>query len=250
MREEPIIDPCQPSPCGPNSRCRKMNNVAICSCLPSYIGSPPGCRPECVVNADCALNKACSDQKCRNPCPNTCGFNARCQVVNHNPICSCMSGFIGDPFIRCIIEESKILPETSLNISKFKYFIVIEPLIIADPIDPCQPSPCGPNSQCQKTNGHAVCSCLPSYVGNPPSCRPECVQNSDCPSSLACINMKCQNPCTGLCGVNAECSVIYHRGICQCAAKYTGDPFTQCSLIPCKNYNYYHVFFSGFEPNK
>lgn len=36
-----------------------------------------------------------------------CGLNAQCQIVNHNPICSCLSGFTGDPFVRCFIEESK-----------------------------------------------------------------------------------------------------------------------------------------------
>lgn len=36
-----------------------------------------------------------------------CGLNAHCQIVNHNPICSCLSGFTGDPFVRCFIEESK-----------------------------------------------------------------------------------------------------------------------------------------------
>lgn len=107
MKVEPILDPCQPSPCGSNAQCRKINNVAVCSCLPSFIGSPPSCRPECVVSADCSLNKACSNQKCKDPCPGTCGFNARCQVVNHNPICSCAKGYTGDPFIRCVVEESK-----------------------------------------------------------------------------------------------------------------------------------------------
>jgi hypothetical protein len=107
VREEPITDPCHPSPCGPNSQCRKVSNVAVCSCKPSYIGSPPNCRPECVLNADCSLDKACNNQKCRDPCPGTCGINARCQVVNHNPICSCNNGYTGDPFIRCIVEESK-----------------------------------------------------------------------------------------------------------------------------------------------
>lgn len=108
VREEPIVDPCQPSPCGPNSQCRKVNNVAVCSCIKSYIGSPPNCKPECVVSADCNLDKSCTSYKCRDPCPGTCGINARCQVVNHSPICSCKNGFVGDPFIRCVPEESKL----------------------------------------------------------------------------------------------------------------------------------------------
>jgi hypothetical protein len=72
-----------------------------------YIGTPPSCRPECVVSADCPQDKACLNQKCKDPCPGTCGQNARCQVVNHNPICSCPPGHTGDPFNRCFKEECK-----------------------------------------------------------------------------------------------------------------------------------------------
>lgn len=88
--------------------CRPINGNAVCSCQPNYIGSPPSCRPECMVSADCAQDKACVNQKCADPCPGTCGLNARCQVVNHNPICSCAPGFTGDPFVRCL-QESKAL---------------------------------------------------------------------------------------------------------------------------------------------
>lgn len=70
---------------------------------------PPDCRPECVVSAECSQDKACQNLKCIDPCPGTCGSNARCQVLNHNPICSCTSGYTGDPFLRCFIEDSKLL---------------------------------------------------------------------------------------------------------------------------------------------
>lgn len=61
-----------------------------------------------MISADCALDKACINTKCQDPCPGTCGVNARCHVVNHNPICSCSPGFTGDPFVRCLEEKSKI----------------------------------------------------------------------------------------------------------------------------------------------
>lgn len=99
--EPPRVNPCEPSPCGPNSQCREVNGHAVCSCVIGYIGSPPSCKPECTVSSDCALDKACINLKCRDPCPGTCGLNARCQVTNHNPICSCQPGYSGDPFIRC-----------------------------------------------------------------------------------------------------------------------------------------------------
>lgn len=107
VQDIPNEMPCSPSPCGLNSRCREIDNHAVCSCLPDMIGAPPNCRPECLVSSECPLDKSCINQKCKNPCENVCGLNARCLVVNHNPICSCELGFIGDPFIRCIKEEQR-----------------------------------------------------------------------------------------------------------------------------------------------
>ena len=99
--EKPVGDVCSPSPCGPNSQCRNFNGQPVCSCLPGFIGSAPACRPQCVVNSDCAQNKACSNQKCIDPCKGTCGLTAKCQVVNHSPICSCPPSYTGDPFVQC-----------------------------------------------------------------------------------------------------------------------------------------------------
>ena len=95
------VNPCQPSPCGPNSICRQNNGNAVCSCLPQFVGSPPGCRSECIVNSECALTQSCVNQKCVNPCPDPCGINTDCRVINHSPICRCKSGFTGDPFTSC-----------------------------------------------------------------------------------------------------------------------------------------------------
>jgi len=106
-------NPCEPSPCGPNSQCRAVNGYAVCSCLANFVGSPPACRPECVVSSECPQNQACINQRCGDPCPGTCGTNARCQVVNHNPICSCPPGNTGDPFVRCVPEQRK---QTSINL--------------------------------------------------------------------------------------------------------------------------------------
>lgn len=106
-RPERPRNPCIPSPCGPYSECRQVDNHAVCSCQKNYIGSPPACRPECMVSSECPQNKACIKQKCQDPCVGTCGYNARCQVVSHNPICSCSPGFTGDPFVRCVKEERK-----------------------------------------------------------------------------------------------------------------------------------------------
>lgn len=94
-------NPCQPNPCGPNSKCLETNGQAQCSCLPNYSGAPPNCRPECVTSSECPFNKACIKLECVDPCPGVCGTNAICRVKSHSPICTCLEGFTGESFSRC-----------------------------------------------------------------------------------------------------------------------------------------------------
>lgn len=212
-----------------------INNHAVCSCRTNFIGTPPSCRPECVVSSECPLDKACIGQRCKDPCPGTCGLNARCQVTNHNPICSCKQGFTGDPFVRCIPEDSKLFStidfETFSKISN-KIVQIGRPVVSDPPRNPCEPSPCGPNSQCKPVGNTAACSCLPNYIGRAPNCRPECTSNSECSSMQACINEKCKNPCPGSCGTFATCVVQNHQPSCKCYDGYTGDPYSACMVIP------------------
>lgn len=102
LTEEPR-NPCFPSPCGPNTVCRVSNGVAVCECIAGFTGSPmtSGCRPECVISADCPRNRACVNNKCVDPCPGVCGYRATCQVINHSPVCSCPPPLLGDPFTEC-----------------------------------------------------------------------------------------------------------------------------------------------------
>lgn len=102
------LNPCIPSPCGPNSQCRAVGDIPACSCLPNYVGRTPNCRPECTINSECAPNLACINERCRDPCPGSCGFSAICNVVNHSPVCICQTGFTGDPFSGCQPIPSKM----------------------------------------------------------------------------------------------------------------------------------------------
>lgn len=202
---------CNPSPCGPNSICKVIGDAPSCACLPEFIGSPPYCRPECISNGECSSRLACIRQKCEDPCPGVCGTNAQCHVISHAPVCVCQPGYVGDPFTGCYIDPIKERPVEYIN--------------------PCMPSPCGINAMCREQNGAASCSCLSDYIGNPyEGCRPECVLNSDCPPSRACIRNKCHDPCPGTCAQNAFCQVINHIPSCTCYPRYTGDPFRYCSI--------------------
>lgn len=210
---------CQPSPCGPFSECQVRNQQVSCSCLPGYQGSPPQCRPECMISSECPLNQACIAQKCSDPCPGLCGQGAECHVFSHTPSCICPAGTRGDPLIQCT-------PETQL--------IVLETITI------CQPSPCGANARCIQQNGAGTCQCLQNYFGNPyEGCRPECLLDADCISTMTCQNMQCRDPCIGICGQNALCRALNHLPICSCRPGYSGDPYTFCQLLKQCKFNYF-----------
>lgn len=114
------IDPCVPSPCGLYSTCHRTGDVPSCSCLPGYIGSAPNCRPECTINSDCSSDLACIRERCVNPCPGSCGVGAKCDVVNHTPICTCFDGLVGDPFVKC--EPKPFIRKTPVLLSTQQIF--------------------------------------------------------------------------------------------------------------------------------
>lgn len=104
---EPVVtDLCNPSPCGPNANC----NDGICTCLTEYNGDPYfECRPECTISSECPRNKACVRNHCVDPCVNTCGINANCEVVNHMAICTCPMRTTGNAFIQCSPIKGELL---------------------------------------------------------------------------------------------------------------------------------------------
>ncbi len=230
--KDEVLQPCNPSPCGANAVCKELNGAGSCTCLPEYYGDPySGCRPECVTNNDCPSDRACLNNKCKDPCPGVCGQNALCHATKHTPSCTCLEGYTGNPFSAC----HEPPPPPSKNGSKMFFFpqrtiVKLNFLHIYSEqnIQPCIPSPCGPNSQCREVDNHAVCSCLPNYIGSAPNCRPECVVSSECAQDKACLNKKCQDPCPGTCGQNARCQVVSHNPICSCSPDFTGDPFVRC----------------------
>lgn len=232
---EPIFDPpsetpmpCNPSPCGINAVCKERAGAGSCLCLPEYHGDPYiECRPECVLNSDCHKNKACVKNKCIDPCPGVCGIYAECFVTNHIPMCSCITGYTGNPATQC----TKIIHGKYLGNYDERYNANDQQTSDAPvPQNPCHPSPCGPFSECRNHNGYAICSCRPNYIGSPPSCRPECSVSTDCIPNKACVNKKCSDPCPGTCGQNARCHVTNHSPICSCPTGYSGDPFVRCLI--------------------
>lgn len=63
-----------------------------------------------------------------------------------------------------------------------------------------------------------------------PPALPECTSDSDCPTSRACMNNHCQDPCAVSypCGEFAECTTVQHRPICNCPDGWAGSPQGYC----------------------
>lgn len=118
-------NPCDDLPCGNNALCTVLDGVVKCNCIPPYIGDPyTGCKPECLMNSDCIGHLACVNQHCRDPCPGVCAINAICEVFNHIPVCSCQTGYTGDPFQSCVQDRPGLFIILNLlNYYKFTYYI-------------------------------------------------------------------------------------------------------------------------------
>ena len=108
--------------------------------------------------------------------------------------------------------------------------------------DPCLYQKCGINAVCDARNHRAYCSCIENHKGDPYTLckRYECLRDEDCPTTLACRNEKCVDPCA--CALNAECDARNHRGYCTCLPRHTGDPYgIEC--VPSKHY-YQSIFLN------
>ena len=237
---EPIVDPCNPSPCGINAQCtsRPGSRHATCSCPPHLqYGSPyVECKPECVLNSDCPSHLACVSQRCTDPCPGACGANALCRAVNHFAQCYCPPGMEGDARIRCrervIVQPPKPRPECEVD----QECPNDKQCIRNKCQDACLNTICAPNADCKGVNHRAVCSCREGETGNPYTrCYPiGCRSDSECQYDQACINKDCVNPCLyDKCGVNAECRPSAHKAQCYCPERFYGNPRIRCERPQC-----------------
>jgi len=258
----PRPDPCQPSPCGPNTECMEnRQGNPVCRCLAGYIPMPDtisGCRRECEVDSDCGPGNVCDQYRCvprPDPCdPSPCGPNTECNENRQgNPVCTCLPGYQPQPdtITGCSKIEARTPPpdpcfpspcgpNTNCNVNRLgnpvcqciSGYIPAPDTITGckEKPDPCNPNPCGPNADCVPTGDTATCRCPAGYKGDPfVSCRKgDCEYDRECPQSLACFNYNCKDPCIGTCGQNTNCEVRNHRPICSCVEGFRGDPLISC----------------------
>jgi len=201
------VNPCLlDQSCGKNAECLATNHRAICECRQGFRGDPYnacyiiGCRSD----SECPSDKACINSDCQHPCivSNPCApVNAECFNQNHQAVCRCRPGFIGNPFFSCTPEP---MPECIVDSDCPSQLACIDEQCQ----NPCTViQPCQAPAECRVIDTAPVrtmiCRCPDGYVGgNDGQCRPVeplkalgCTADIQCPSDKACFNGICRNPC-------------------------------------------------------
>lgn len=88
----------------------------------------------CDNNNDCPDHAACRNKLCINPCAfdDPCSPTAFCKVFNHEPVCTCPDGYIGDPTISCTLRRfkfNKVLKSVDIKIIEFQHLVLNVQLI-------------------------------------------------------------------------------------------------------------------------
>lgn len=300
-------DPCSIyRACPHNAICRAENHRAICSCLSDTKSDPftPCDRQEVVQTTDCQSDndclfgymcnfgscvqgcrkddqcipsEACINGDCVNPCElaNACGLNADCTTNAHKPVCSCHSGFIGDPQLECrplqetrgcksdnecghrlICENSKCV----IGCRDSQGCASDESCINRICQNPCSLyGVCGRNAICKPNSHTAICTCPHGYKGNPnvlcTEAPPQCLKDSECVLGQICENTQCVSGCRHDNNCPEDRSCIH--GSCQnpcllpgsCGLNALCQPFNHKARCECIE-NFRGNPFQHCEPSK
>lgn len=205
------------SDCSCGEKCYNGGCRSLCSnrnkCPQRQICQQGLCVPGCNNNRDCGDDMICSSKQCVTVCQDSsCGKKAMCLANRHRAVCSCPSGFSGDPekeckAVECTKHEDCGADEECSDEGTCKNICL---------------NACGSNAICRSVNRLPQCSCPPNYVGNP---KLECSK----PPAGSCL----RNPC----GINARCRDLEDGDYeCTCPPGCAGSPQTQCfcgSMLPC-----------------
>ncbi|PNF25788.1 hypothetical protein B7P43_G12126 [Cryptotermes secundus] len=240
-------NPCEnPDACGRNAECLPTAHTALCRCPAQTRGDAKvECvQLECADSNDCTPSKACIDSRCVDPCslPNVCGQNAHCLPLNHVGVCSCYSGYTGNPQLGCVTVQycstnSQCPAGTRCNSGICTSECTSARECISDQLciqGVCQPT-CKSNYSCPAFQFCQNSICVKEV---------RCQTDYDCSDTETCIEnavgqAECLNACDGpiLCGRNAECTAQHHQSLCSCKTGYHGNPIDDkigCQPIECE----------------
>lgn len=229
---------CQPT-CKSNSSCPEFQfcNNNICVQELKCYGDD-----ECNPDEKC-LRNAVGQTECGDACSGIlCGRNAECTSVNHEAVCTCKTGFRGNPRdekigckkiecendndcsndklcdqntckIACLV-ENPCGDNAVCSAEYHKQVCYCQPGFTGDPhkschlIDFCEDKPCASGARCHNSRGSFRCHCPTGTVGDPykEGCKSavECNINEDCPPTAECDKSDGVPKCRNTCQ-NKQC---------------------------------------------
>lgn len=230
--------------CAVDERCVNNRCHIQCTkdreCPTSEICLQNVCNVGCRSDSDCSSTETCINNFCMDPCASStaCGTNALCQVYNHEKVCSCNDGTIGNPFVECTrkftqcdqrFSSSSVSTCESGQICHSSYCF-----------EQCySDKDCLNNEKCLSNICSTICSnhnsCPNGFVCEAGVCVPGCRQDSECSTTDICISQKCMNACENpaSCGLGAVCVANNHQAQCSCPAQHTGNPNIECKFMNC-----------------
>nr|XP_027235383.1 neurogenic locus notch homolog protein 4-like [Penaeus vannamei] len=197
------VDPCRlANPCSHLAECTVVGHMPDCTCILGYVGNGYYCelstttsttpgpiahfpthttvRPEvatrpqsheveyeCTRDFECDDDEMCHNRECEPVCivSNPCtGDNTACRGINHRPVCQCLPGFVGNPFIEC----KRPLPSTpSPECLSDRECPDNKACAQRECINPCILSnPCSLYAECTTRDHFPVCTCILGFTGN------------------------------------------------------------------------------------
>lgn len=254
------VNPCATVACGTNEQCQlDTNSNPVCHCKDSYVWNPvsSSCEkpsiPDCRIDSDCHSAASCRADvlgilKCTPICASfQCPVNSVCIAENHQGVCQCLPGFIGNPNDRngCRTDRQNQC-STSAECPESEKCVKDVASGLLQCRSACDDIRCGPHAVCITNNHVAQCQCPPGpYDGDPYNvthgCQSvPCVYNHDCPPTKLCnrLTHTCYNVCDEQsCGENAICIAENQHAVCQCPPGYRGDPIPDFGCKPTSTCN-------------
>lgn len=230
--------------CGPGAECIIQSHRAQCVCPIGTQGDPfTSCVSViCQYNEDCADHEACDrlNRVCRPVCDSDpCADSATCIGKDHQPKCVCPPGLLGNPYIECSRpKDETVKPECTVDADCPSSYACIN----AHCQNPCTlPNVCSRGQKCRVLDSlplrTVICECpVDTYIDHNGGCLPiiqsstQCTDDTNCPDNQKCVRGSCIDACKiDMCGLNAQCLPSNHRGICSCAAGYSGNAHIECT---------------------
>jgi len=215
------FDPCNPSPCGPNTLCGLTQDLVSltisCECLPGHTTSElgKGCQPDFGIEGKNIDSDSTTLSKALTTTTSPSASYASTSLASITSTAYPASWIPSSWSASTVASLGNIVRESSSN-----------PNLAMDFQEDQNQAPVS------NTNIDYV------FVDTADLFPEECLVHEDCAENEFCSpppDNRCLNACSiQVCGSLAVCSASLHRPVCSCPHGFHGDPYDRCTKVPSR----------------